>query len=150
MSASKPLVRVGVGVFVMRQDKKILIGKRKGSHGNGTFQLPGGHLEFGETFEECAIREVKEEAGLDIHNLSFETATNDIFPTDNKHYVTVFMKGWCKDPNPNAIVMEPEKCEKWEWLSWEDTCRLRPLFKPLESLIKTRSNYRPDNSINSA
>jgi len=48
---SPKVVRVGVACFVERRDKKILVGRRKGkSHGSGTYQLPGGHLEFGEDF----------------------------------------------------------------------------------------------------
>ncbi len=50
----KPLVGVGVLVF---KDNKILMGRRKGSHGAGTWAPPGGHLEFGETPEDCAHNE---------------------------------------------------------------------------------------------
>lgn len=57
---------VGVGVLIFNDKKQMLLGKRKGSHGAGTWCNPGGHLEFGESFEQCAIREVEEETGLKI------------------------------------------------------------------------------------
>lgn len=56
----------------------------------GTLQCPGGHLEYGESFEECARREVLEETGLEVGNIQFRTATNDVFG-EGKHYVTVFV-----------------------------------------------------------
>lgn len=80
---------------------KFLLGRRLGSHGANTWALPGGHLEFGETFEECAAREVLEETGLEVdaERLEFLTATNDLMPSKQqqdssptrKHYVTIFM-----------------------------------------------------------
>ena len=62
-----PAPQVGVGVLILR-DGKVLLGRRKGSHGAGCWSAPGGHLEFGETLEDCAAREVLEETGLKIRN----------------------------------------------------------------------------------
>lgn len=55
--------KVGVAVFVI-SDSKIVLGKRKNAHGQGAWASPGGHLEFGETLEACAKRELLEETGL--------------------------------------------------------------------------------------
>lgn len=40
----KPKVRVGIGVFVFK-DGKFLMAQRKNAHGDGTWSVPGGHLE---------------------------------------------------------------------------------------------------------
>lgn len=58
-----PAPQVGVGVLILR-DGKVLLGRRKGSHGAGCWSAPGGHLEFGEAVEDCALREALEETGL--------------------------------------------------------------------------------------
>lgn len=65
-SDARVVPRVGVGVFVLNSQGYILLGKRLGSHGSGTLALPGGHLELHESFEECAIREVLEETGIEL------------------------------------------------------------------------------------
>ena len=57
--------RVGIGIFVFK-NHKFIMGCRKGAHGEGTWSVPGGHLEFGETIEEGSAREVLEETGLKI------------------------------------------------------------------------------------
>ena len=62
--------KVGVGVFVLK-DGKILMGKRKGAHGEGSWSLPGGHLEFNESWDMCAVRETMEETGVTIKNIRF-------------------------------------------------------------------------------
>ncbi|KAF6793786.1 Nudix hydrolase 1, partial [Colletotrichum musicola] len=53
--------RVGVAAIIQRKDGRVVVGKRQSSHGAGTWQLPGGHLEFGESFFDCAARETLEE-----------------------------------------------------------------------------------------
>ena len=51
------------------REGKVLIGKRKSKLGKGEWGFPGGHLEHGETLIGCAIRETKEETGLDSFGL---------------------------------------------------------------------------------
>lgn len=84
--------RVGIGVLIIHEHR-VLLGKRKSAHGSDTWAPPGGHLEFGESFEHCARRETLEETGLSLGKVSFAAITNDIFEQTNKHYITIFMKG---------------------------------------------------------
>jgi 8-oxo-dGTP diphosphatase len=126
------IVRVGVGVFI-RKGGKILLGKRKGSHGAGGWCPPGGHLEFGESWEECIERETMEEAGIKIKNVRFGTVTNDIFE-EGKHYITICMVA---DYDSGEVrVLETEKCEKWEWFDWEKDRLPEKLFLPQINLLK--------------
>jgi 8-oxo-dGTP diphosphatase len=123
-------VQVGVGVFVKRNEK-ILLGKRKGSHGAGTWALPGGHLEPGESFETCCKREVLEETGLIINNISPVVFTNDIFHHQGLHYITLFFKG--EYESGEAIVAEPRQCEEWRWVSLDHIPQ--PIFLPLRNAL---------------
>lgn len=124
--------RVGIGVFVIK-DGKFLMGHRKGSHGSGTWSIPGGHMEFGESFEETAKREVLEETGLVVDNVRFGAVTNDVFEQENKHYVTVWvLTDWVSG---EPTLTEPDKFIDQEWIDIDDIPR--PLFLPWETLLKS-------------
>jgi 8-oxo-dGTP diphosphatase len=135
---SDHIVRVGV-CAVIRYGTKILMGKRKGSHGAGTWSFPGGHLEWNETVAECIAREVKEETSLPLYPNQYRqlTFTNDIFTVEDKHYITLYMEA---DWNPNQFmghhepkVMEPNKCEEWRWMESPPD----PLFLPVRNLLES-------------
>ncbi|GAW02559.1 nudix hydrolase 1 [Lentinula edodes] len=149
--------KVGVGVFVLNKEGKFVLGKRKGSHGHGTWALPGGHLEAGESFEDCAAREVLEETNLKIKNIRFLTATNDVMVAENKHYVTIWVACEMVDNQAVAENLEPEKCEVWEWVTWEELKRwaklevvertdpgYRALFLPLLNIVAQRPDFKGD------
>lgn len=123
--------RVGVGVIVRKRDK-VLCCLRKGAHGEGTWGFPGGKLEMNELIEDCAIRETKEEAGIVIKNVRPATFTNDIFVSEQKHFVTVFVLA---DYDSGRVsVKEPEKCVLWKWFTWDNLPS--PLFLPIQNLLK--------------
>jgi len=126
---------VGVGVVVIKGGK-VLLGKRKNAHGEGSWCFPGGHLEFNESVEECAVREVREETGIEIKNLRLGPFTNDVFEKEAKHYVTLFVIA--EYASGKAKVMEPEKCEKWAWFEWNSLPE--PLFLPIQNLLKQGFN----------
>ncbi|MBX3138826.1 NUDIX domain-containing protein [Candidatus Obscuribacterales bacterium] len=109
------VTRIGVGVLVIRGDK-YLLGKRIGAHEAGVYAAPGGHLEYGESFAECARREVLEETGLVAGAVRFLLIGNYMFGT--KHYVDVDLVVECPDGEP--IAMEPEKCAEWKWYRFDD------------------------------
>jgi len=111
---------IGIGVYILAKDNKVLLGKRKDSHGEGEYAPPGGHLEFGESFEEAAKTEVSEETGLEIDNVELFYVDNNLryIESDNKHYVTISFKTTHLGGKPK--VLEPLKCESWNWYSLDD------------------------------
>jgi len=124
---------VGVAVIVIK-DHKVLLGKRKNSHGSGTWQFPGGHLEFNESIKDCARRELFEETGIKIKNIRLGPYTNDIFKKEKKHYITLFVVA---DYDSGVLELkEPEKCEKWDWFEWGKLPE--PSFLPIKNLMASQ------------
>jgi 8-oxo-dGTP diphosphatase len=124
--------RVGIGVLVVKAGR-VLLGERIGAHGAHTWAPPGGHLEFGESVDACARREVLEETGLVIGTLHAGPYTTDVFARERKHYVTLFLTATLADGEP--VVREPAKCARWGWYLW--SALPAPLFLPLETLRAT-------------
>jgi 8-oxo-dGTP diphosphatase len=136
--------KVGMGVAILKDGKVLLHKRRSDSHGHDTWAFPGGHLESGESLEDCARRETLEEAGIRIKNIRFGTVTNDIFDEGtltgtSKHYITLIMLADWDSGEPR--VMEPDKAERWEWFAWDELPE--PLFLPLENLVK--QGFNPTN-----
>ena len=133
--SNEHIPRIGVA-SIIKKDNKVLLGKRKGSHGEGTWAFPGGHLEFGESIFDCAQRETMEEVGIKLKNLKYGPYTNDYFEKENKHYVTLYV---ISDYSSGKVEnLEPNKCDKWEWFDWNNLPD--NLFLPLANLKLTKFN----------
>jgi 8-oxo-dGTP diphosphatase len=116
------------------KDDKILLGKRSNAIGAGTWGLPGGKLEFGEDIIECAKREVFEETGLKIKNIRPGSYTNNYFPKDETHFVSIDVVA---DYDSGEVkIMEPNKCLEWKWFEWDKLPK--PLFLPMQNLVKQK------------
>jgi 8-oxo-dGTP diphosphatase len=88
---------VGVGCIVVRNDCVLMVQ----NHG-GYWSTPGGHLDFGESPADCAVRETLEESGIRVFNVEFVAITNDVFEERGKHYVTIWMRA---EPEPGPITV---------------------------------------------
>lgn len=125
---NRPLV--GVSILVKNGDRILLV-KRQNVHAAGTWGAPGGHLEYGESFEHRAATEVKEETGIEISDIKFRVVTNDVFAAEQKHYITIWMEA-------NMVSGEPTVAAPYEesevgWFTWD--ALPQPLFLPLEHLL---------------
>lgn len=121
-----------MGIFVVKNGK-FLISCRKGTHGVNTWGLLGGHLEFGETIEEGAKREVLEETGMLIKNVKIVGITNDIIENGEKHYVTIWITSKWESGEPE--ITEPDKFLRLEWRDFDTLPE--NLFLPLSGLLRS-------------
>jgi len=148
MSQNKK-VGVGFGVMILK-DNKILLGKRHEDpdkadselHGEGTWTMPGGKIEFGEALEEAAGREVMEETSLKINQdkLKFISVANDRVP--DAHFVTLGFL--CEEFVGEPKVMEPDEITEWQWFDLNGLPE--KMFFPS---VKVLQNYL-DNTIYNA
>ena len=140
MTTEKKKVGVGFGVMLIKEEK-ILLGRRHADpdkadselHGEGTWTMPGGKIEFGESFENGARREVYEETGLKLNEVKVICVNND--KNEYAHFVTIglFSEKFSGEPK----VMEPDEIVEWQWFSLANLPT--PLYFPSANIIK---NYR--------
>lgn len=109
--------RVGTAIFIVRDGKFIFL-KRQGSHGAGTWSTPSGHVDFGENPEDTCKREAMEETGCVVDDIRFAAMTNDFFPDDNKHYITLWYVGRWVANEPE--IKEPHKCSEMRWVTFDN------------------------------
>ncbi|HVT00870.1 MAG TPA: NUDIX domain-containing protein [Patescibacteria group bacterium] len=136
MNYDQPVV--GIGIMILK-DGKVLLAKRKNVHGDGEWAFPGGHLELMESFEECAKRETKEEADIEIKNVKFQCLAN-VKKYGNRHYVHIGLIADYASGEPK--LMEPEKAEEWGWFDLDNLPE--PLFEMCKlsfNAYKTGKNY---------
>ena len=112
---SRPALRAGIGTAVaVVRDGAVLLGRRRGSYGDGLWQTPGGKPDPGETLLEAAVRETLEETGLAVGD-PFEIARQfDDFAEIGYRYETVFFA--VRAPFGEPENTEPDKCHGWEWV----------------------------------
>lgn len=132
--------RVGVGLLIWKDDELLLV-RRRTVHGSGTWSTPGGHLDPGETLEGCAAREAREETGVEADDIRFRALTNDVFATEGRHYITVWLEGEFR-----AGTAEARATDELSEVGWFPPSDLpSPLFLPLENLLAGRCYPPPED-----
>lgn len=129
MDPDQKIPGVGTGLIVRAGDRVLLM-RRSTSHGFGKWAAPGGFLEFGETPEDCAIRELEEETRLVVDSVRFLTFTNDRFEDSGKHDVTL----WFETEHGERALEPTEEASELRWFGVHELPD--PLFLPLSNLLK--------------
>ena len=124
---NRPLVGVGV-VFI--RDGRVFLAQRRGSHGEATWASAGGHLEYGESLEDCARREAREELGVDVGELRALCLSNIL--AYDRHYVDVEFLGDIGDQEP-VPVQADGTLKEYGWFPLREPPE--PLFEPMRLAI---------------
>lgn len=126
----KKLVHVDVSTIVTKRNQEgkieILLGERKKSRENKKgyriWELPGGALEYGESFHQCGLRETKEETGLNVELIDKTpiTYTVDIYKQKKAHEITFYFRAQYTNGKPKIKGKEKKFFNKWEWFTQEE------------------------------
>jgi len=131
-------VGVGFGIMLLNSKEQVLLGRRHVDpekadselSGEGTWTMPGGKLEYGESFEEGAKREMMEETGIFLEKVKVVCVSND--KVDSAHFVTIGMFSEYFQGEPR--VMEPDEITEWHWFDLDNLPS--PLFFPSQRVLE--------------
>jgi 8-oxo-dGTP diphosphatase len=129
-----------IHTVIYNADRKVLIIKRAKVNDvlPEYWDIPGGTLEDGEDPVAGAIREVKEETGLEIANLRLFFDHSNVDVAKNKQFVTLIFTA--KYPS-GEIVLNPEEHEEYAWIAPEEVGK----YKAVEYLPEClKIFYAPD------
>lgn len=129
-------IGVSVGALIFNDKGEILLCKRSQLARNekGSWEAPGGAVDFGEGRVAAIKREIKEELGVDIVIVRLLTVTEEILPKDKQHWLaTTYVVKIKKGQTPK--IMEPLKCDAIGWFP------LTKLPRPLSMITKLDLGY---------
>lgn len=124
-------IGVSAGAIIFNDTGEVFLSKRSQNTKNekGHWETPGGSVEFGETLEVAAKREIMEEYGAEIEIIEQWPAADHIIPAEKQHWVaTTFLAKFKNGQEPK--IMEPEKCDEIGWFD------LNSLPQPLSIITK--------------
>lgn len=135
-------IGVGVGAVILNDKQEILLSLRgpKARNERGKWEIPGGCVEFGETFEQAIIREVEEELGINIKVKELLGLFDHILSEENQHWVSpTFI---CELISGEPCVQEPEKCEKIGWFSLTEAEKLPLSVITQQDVAKLKARFK--------
>lgn len=109
-------------IAVVQKGDKFLITQRKepddsGHPYNGYWQLVGGGMEFGENPVETVLREVKEEAGIDVDIIRL---LPEIYTETRGEWQGIFIAYLCKMKNEDKAIVISHEASAYKWVTLEE------------------------------
>ena len=110
-------------IGVIRKGNKYLLTKRihNDKRFHGKWQFPGGGLEFNENIEECLVREIKEELGIEIKKYTFMPKIFEVVRKDWHGLLAVFL---CEAPSDNINIVIDGEASEYGWFALDQIKKL--------------------------
>lgn len=120
MQAGKDYIGVGVGALIVDEAGRVFLTQRgpQSKNEHGTWECPGGSVEYGETLEAGLRREMREEFDVEIAVGRRVDLVDHILPQDGQHWVSPTYE--CRIVSGEPRIMEPEKCSAMGWFRLDD------------------------------
>lgn len=123
------------GCIIFNNDKVLIVKQTSGFYG-----FPKGHIEIGETFEECAIRETREEVGLDVkvdsnYKFCISYLVHDKVPKEVVYFIS-FVVG-----NDSIKIQEDEIAEAM-WVSCDKVSDILSFDNLREIWLQAYDKYK--------
>jgi 8-oxo-dGTP diphosphatase len=93
--------------------KRVLLTLRGRAPEEGCWSMVGGKVDFLERLEQCAVREAREEAGVDVELIRLLCVTDHVLPNEEQHWVAPAYLG--RIVSGNARNCEPDKIREVRW-----------------------------------
>ena len=110
-----PVPRVGVGVLLLDPPDRVLLTLRKRAPEAGCWSIVGGKVDFLETLDQCAIREAREETGVEVELVRLLCVTDHVLPGEGQHWVAPAYLGRIVGGEPRNC--EPDKTQEVKWFA---------------------------------
>jgi 8-oxo-dGTP diphosphatase len=142
MKAGVDYIGVGVGALIFNDQGKFLVTLRGPAAKNevGKWEIPGGAVDFGETFVEAIKREVKEELAIEIDVGEMLTLCDHILPEEKQHWVSPTYI--CAIVSGTPVIQEPEKCSELRWVSVEEAEQLPLSVVTTQDVAKLKAKHQ--------
>ncbi|MBJ7985907.1 MULTISPECIES: NUDIX hydrolase [Bacillus] len=128
-------VNVTYALLYDETHEKLLMVKNKGKNGS-YYTLPGGAVKFGETLEEAAIREVKEETGLDI-SVKGVCSISEAFFEERGHHA-IFFNFLGEIIGGKICISRPKEIEEITWMELDSAEPYLRIPEHLKSLLQKK------------
>jgi 8-oxo-dGTP diphosphatase len=110
-----PVPRVGVGVLLIDDASRVLLTLRLFPPEAGCWSIVGGKLDYLESLEQCAVREAREEVGVEIAIQSLLCVTEHRLPAERQHWISPAFLAQILNGRPSNC--EPAKTQEVRWFS---------------------------------
>lgn len=130
-------------LVLLKENKILLLRRFNTGYRDGQYSFIAGHVDPGETFTQCIIREAQEEAGIMLEEKDMEVAHvmhRNSEPNETSERVDIFFttQHW----EGEVANKEPHKCDELAWFEMDNLPKnIIPYIKQVIDEIRSKRHY---------